>query len=92
MEKDDNKPADSIEVESEFIKDLPEQNGENSNLDAKDNHEKTDQNLSSPNPTLNGDLKVSEIIVQEEVILAFISTLFFMYLRKNSRFKYQCKQ
>uniref|UniRef100_A0A0A0LY78 Cardiomyopathy-associated protein 5 n=1 Tax=Cucumis sativus TaxID=3659 RepID=A0A0A0LY78_CUCSA len=65
-EEDDNKPADSIKVENEFIKDLSAQ-GEKSNLDAKDEPVETDKNLSSPNSDLNVDLKISEITSQEEV-------------------------
>ncbi|KAG7019149.1 hypothetical protein SDJN02_18107, partial [Cucurbita argyrosperma subsp. argyrosperma] len=60
MEKDDNKPAGSIEVENEFIKDVSEQKGEKSNLDANHELEKTNQNLSSPNSELNVDVKIAE--------------------------------
>lgn len=74
-EEDDNKPADSIKVENEFIKDLSAQ-GEKSNLDAKDEPVETDKNLSSPNSDLNVDLKISEITSQEEVILPLVSTYY----------------
>ena len=71
---DNNKPADSIEVESELIKGLSEQNGGKSILEAKDDREKTDQSLSSLSSAPNDDLKTSEITTQEEVILSFVST------------------
>lgn len=71
MEKDDSKPSDSVEVENELIKDLSEQKGEKSNFEARDERKKTYQNLSSPNSQVNGDLKISEITVQQMVILSF---------------------
>ncbi|XP_022998538.1 uncharacterized protein LOC111493143 isoform X2 [Cucurbita maxima] len=64
---DNNKPADSIEVESELINGFSEQNGGKSILEAKDDREKTDQNLSSLSSAPNDDLKISEITIQEEV-------------------------
>ncbi|KAG6607297.1 hypothetical protein SDJN03_00639, partial [Cucurbita argyrosperma subsp. sororia] len=63
---DNNKPADSIEVESELIKGLSEQNGGKSILEAKDDREKTDQSLSSLSSAPNDDLETSEITTQEE--------------------------
>lgn len=83
-EKDDHKPADAIEIKSELIKDLSEQNGEKSNLDPMDDLEKTDQNLSSTNPALDADLKISEVIVQgDQVILPFVSTYFLSCIQEN---------
>ena len=89
MAKDDNKPADSIEVENEFIKDLSEQKGEKSNLDAKHELEKTNQNLSSPYSELNVDVKIADITVQEEVILPFVSRYYYL---SNFKSIYQCRQ
>lgn len=82
-EEEGNKPADSVKGENEFIKDLSEQ-GEKPNLDAKDEPVKTDQNLSSPNSELNVDLKISEITIQEEVILPLVSTFYYLSFLINN--------